>query len=99
MNIMADTKKTGKFKGKPNKLGHGVPGGVIGNVANHAAWHASWRQEFPRMISEEAMNGFIDAMHDHEPTDKLTFYMSPTMHKRLYILNGLCWFNNHSDRK
>ena len=44
-----DTKKTGSFKGKSNKLGHGgraaqlkakgVPGGVIGNIARakHAA--------------------------------------------------------------
>jgi len=40
---MADTKKTGKFRGKSNALGHGgraaqlkargVPGGVIGNIA------------------------------------------------------------------
>ena len=40
---MADTKKTGSFKGKSNKLGHGgraaqlkaqgVPGGVIGAIA------------------------------------------------------------------
>ena len=40
---MADTKKTGKFRGKSNKLGHGgraaqlkargVPGGVIGAIA------------------------------------------------------------------
>lgn len=40
---MADTKKTGTFKGKSNKLGgggraaqlkaQGVPGGVIGNIA------------------------------------------------------------------
>jgi len=46
---MADTKKTGKFHGKSNKLGHGgraaqlkaqgVPGGVIGEIARkkHAA--------------------------------------------------------------
>ena len=44
-----DTKKTGSFKGKSNKLGHGgraaqlkakgVPGGVIGEIARekHAA--------------------------------------------------------------
>lgn len=40
---MSDTKKTGSFKGKSNKLGHGgraaqlkaqgVPGGVIGEIA------------------------------------------------------------------
>jgi hypothetical protein len=40
---MADTKKSGSFKGKSNKLGHGgraaqlkakgVPGGVIGAIA------------------------------------------------------------------
>jgi len=40
---MADTKKSGKFKGKSNKLGEGgratqlkaagVPGGVIGEIA------------------------------------------------------------------
>ncbi len=40
---MADTKKTGSYKGKSNKLGHGgraqqlkdrgVPGGVIGAIA------------------------------------------------------------------
>ena len=40
---MADTKKSGTFKGKSNKLGHGgraaqlkaqgVPGGVIGEIA------------------------------------------------------------------
>ncbi len=40
---MADTKKTGSFKGKSNELGHGgraaqlkakgVPGGVIGEIA------------------------------------------------------------------
>jgi hypothetical protein len=40
---MADTKKTGSFEGKSNKLGHGgraaqlkakgVPGGVIGDLA------------------------------------------------------------------
>lgn len=40
---MADTKKSGTFKGKSNKLGHGgraaqlkargVPGGVIGKIA------------------------------------------------------------------
>lgn len=40
---MANTKKTGSYKGKSNKLGHGgraaqlkaqgVPGGVIGNIA------------------------------------------------------------------
>jgi hypothetical protein len=40
---MADTRKTGKFEGKSNKLGHGgraaqlkakgVPGGVIGDIA------------------------------------------------------------------
>lgn len=40
---MADTKKTGTFRGKSNKLGHGgraaqlkakgVPGGVIGEIA------------------------------------------------------------------
>jgi len=40
---MADTKKTGSYDGKSNKLGHGgraaqlkaqgVPGGVIGNIA------------------------------------------------------------------
>lgn len=46
---MADTKKSGKFRGKSNKLGHGgraaqmkaagVPGGVIGEIARekHAA--------------------------------------------------------------
>jgi hypothetical protein len=46
---MADTKKSGSFKGKSNKLGHGgraaqlkakgVPGGVIGAIARrkHAA--------------------------------------------------------------
>ena len=46
---MADTKKSGSFQGKSNKLGHGgraaqlkakgVPGGVIGNIARekHAA--------------------------------------------------------------
>lgn len=46
---MADTKKTGSFRGKSNKLGHGgraaqlrargVPGGVIGAIARrkHAA--------------------------------------------------------------
>jgi hypothetical protein len=46
---MADTKKTGTFEGKSNKLGHGgraaqlkaqgVPGGVIGAIARakHAA--------------------------------------------------------------
>lgn len=46
---MADTKKTGKFHGKSNKLGYGgraaqlkaqgVPGGVIGEIARkkHAA--------------------------------------------------------------
>lgn len=46
---MADTRKTGKFRGKSNKLGHGgraaqlkargVPGGVIGAIARrkHAA--------------------------------------------------------------
>jgi len=46
---MADTKKTGTYKGKSNKLGHGgraaqlkaqgVPGGVIGEIARskHAA--------------------------------------------------------------
>jgi len=46
---MADTKKSGTFKGKSNKLGHGgraaqlkaqgVPGGVIGAIARrkHAA--------------------------------------------------------------
>ncbi len=46
---MADTKKTGTFKGRSNKLGHGgraaqlkakgVPGGVIGEIARekHAA--------------------------------------------------------------
>jgi len=40
---VANTRKTGSFKGKSNKLGHGgraaqlkaqgVPGGVIGNIA------------------------------------------------------------------
>lgn len=40
---MSDTKKSGKYKGKSNKLGEGgraaqlrdkgVPGGVIGNIA------------------------------------------------------------------
>lgn len=40
---MTDTKKTGSYDGKSNKLGHGgraaqlkaqgVPGGVIGNIA------------------------------------------------------------------
>ena len=40
---MADTKKSGTYKGKSNELGHGgraqqledkgVPGGVIGNIA------------------------------------------------------------------
>jgi hypothetical protein len=40
---MADTRKTGSYKGKSNKLGYGgraaqmkakgVPGGVIGNIA------------------------------------------------------------------
>lgn len=40
---MADTKKTGTYKGRSNKLGHGgraaqlkaqgVPGGVIGEIA------------------------------------------------------------------
>lgn len=46
---MADTKKTGSYRGKSNKLGHGgraaqlkaqgVPGGVIGEIARrkHAA--------------------------------------------------------------
>lgn len=46
---MANTKKTGSFEGKSNKLGHGgraaqlkaqgVPGGVIGEIARskHAA--------------------------------------------------------------
>jgi len=41
--VAGSTKKTGKFKGKSNKLGHGgraaqlkakgVPGGVIGEIA------------------------------------------------------------------
>jgi hypothetical protein len=41
--MMADTRKTGSFQGKSNKLGHGgraaqlkaqgVPGGVIGAIA------------------------------------------------------------------
>lgn len=43
MNKSSDTKKTGTFQGKSNKLGHGgraaqlkargVPGGVIGEIA------------------------------------------------------------------
>lgn len=43
IQVMADTKKSGSFRGKPNKLGYGgraaqlkaqgVPGGVIGEIA------------------------------------------------------------------
>lgn len=70
---MANTKKTGTFKGKSNKLGQGgraaqlkaqgVPGGVIGNIArseNAAPGQKNFHRKSKRATAKKAVPGYPD---------------------------------------
>lgn len=69
---MADTKKSGSFRGKSNKLGHGgraaqleaqgVPGGVIGAIAR--AKHAAPGQ---KNYHGSARSDVANALKSHRP--------------------------------